>query len=129
MSGPYTLIVKDGSGNTQTINLTPPVGVATGANSLPVVVASDQAAIPVRDGNSASISTLTLVTPSDSTTLTAPKLGITIITTVAGNVALGFANSMVIIVPVVAGVTILPFSPTLVKTTGTTATATYYLNN
>lgn len=42
-----TIVVKDGNGASQTINTTPNGGQTTGANSLPVIVASDQSAIPV----------------------------------------------------------------------------------
>jgi hypothetical protein len=39
--------VKDASGSTQTVQTLPAVGQSTGANSLPVVLASDQSAVPV----------------------------------------------------------------------------------
>jgi hypothetical protein len=39
--------VKDGSGNLQTVQTLPAAGQTTSANSLPVVLASDQSAVPV----------------------------------------------------------------------------------
>lgn len=39
--------VKDANGVTQTINSLPSLGQATSANSLPVVLASDQSALSV----------------------------------------------------------------------------------
>ena len=45
--------------------------------------------------------------------------------TAAGNVALTFTDSTVLVVPVLAGLTILPWAVTAINTSGTTATATY----
>lgn len=42
-----TITVKDATGNNQTINTINPNGLTTAANSQPVVIASDQAAVPV----------------------------------------------------------------------------------
>ena len=41
-----SVTVKDSTGATQTVNTLPALGQTTGANSLPVVVASDQGAVP-----------------------------------------------------------------------------------
>lgn len=45
--------------------------------------------------------------------------------TVAGNVAVTFADNSVLVIPVPTGLTILPWAVTAVNTSGTTATATY----
>ncbi len=45
--------------------------------------------------------------------------------TVAGNVAVTFTDSTILVIPVIAGLTILPWAITAVNTSGTTATATY----
>ena len=85
--------------------------------------------LPAADANSAAITAPGAVTPSDSAAFTAPRLGLTLLVTVAGNVAMAFGNGATIVVPVLAGVNVLPFAPVQIKATGTTATATYFLNN
>jgi len=45
--------------------------------------------------------------------------------TVAGNVSVTFTDSTTLVIPVIAGLTILPWAVTAVNTSGTTATATY----
>ena len=85
--------------------------------------------LPAADANSAAISALIPVTPSDTATFAAPRLGLTLLVTAAGYVALSFANGTTLVVPVAAGLNVLPFAPTQIKATGTTATATIYLNN
>ena len=51
-----SIVVIDGNGNTQTVQSLPPVGQATGANSLPVVIASDQTlAVSVSNVGSAAV--------------------------------------------------------------------------
>lgn len=42
-----TIVVKDGNGALQTINIQPALGQATQVNSLPVTIASDQTAVPI----------------------------------------------------------------------------------
>lgn len=85
--------------------------------------------LPSADANNAAISALTLVTPNDTAMFAAPRLGLTVLVTTAGYVALTFANGTALVVPVAAGLNVLPFAPTQIKATGTTATATIYLNN
>ena len=85
--------------------------------------------LPAADANSAAISAPTVVSPSDSATFAAPRLGLTLLVTVAGNVAMAFGNGAALVVPVVAGLNVLPFAPVQIKATGTTATATFFLNN
>ena len=85
--------------------------------------------LPAADANSAAIAAPTVVSPSDSATFAAPRLGLTLIVTVAGNVALAFGNGVSFVVSVVAGLNVLPFAPVQIKATGTTATATFFLNN
>jgi hypothetical protein len=79
------------------------------------------------DGYTAPIAAPVIVTPSDGATFTVPDLGIHVVATVAGNVAFGFANGTVMILPVAVGLTFLHIAPNQIKSTGTTATATYYL--
>jgi len=55
----------------------------------------------------------------------APGRSILIDATAAGNVSLTFFDGSTLVVPVNAGITILPFAVTAVNTSGTTATATY----
>ena len=85
--------------------------------------------LPSADANSATIAAPTLVTPSDTATFAPPRLGLTLLVTAAGYVALTFANGTALVLPVAAGLSILPFAPTQIKATGTTAAATIYLNN
>ena len=85
--------------------------------------------LPAADANSAAIAAPGAVTPSDSATFAAPRLGLTLLVSVAGNVALAFGNGATMVVPVLAGVNVLPFAPVQIKATGTTATAMYFLNN
>lgn len=90
---------------------------------------SAQQGLSFADVNSAAIWAPSIISASDSAFFPPPVLGLTVIATVAGNVALSFPNGTTMSVPVAIGLTILPFAPQQVLATGTTATATYYLNN
>jgi len=46
-----SITVKDGNGNSQTVNTLPGLGQAASANSLPVVIASDQGTVPTTQAN------------------------------------------------------------------------------
>ena len=54
-----------------------------------------------------------------------PQRGLRIVCTVAGNVALKFADDTTDIMPIEVGLTVLPYAVKTVLATGTTATATY----
>ena len=103
--------------------------MAFGAIGSDAVAVDPTHPLPAADANSAAIAAPSPVTPSDSATFTAPRLGLTLLVTVAGNVAMAFGNGTAIVVPVLAGVNVLPFAPVQIRATGTTATATYFLNN
>lgn len=103
--------------------------MAFGAIGSDAVAVDPAHPLPAADANSAAIAALTQVTPSDSATFAAPRLGLTLIVTVAGNVAMAFGNGAAFAVPVVAGLNVLPFAPVQIKATGTTVTATFFLNN
>lgn len=99
---------------------------AIGSDAIPV---DGSHPLPAADCNSAPIAAPTVVTPSDSATFASPRLGLTVLVSAIGNVAIGFANGASMILPLGIGINLLPFAPVSIKATGTTATATYFLNN
>lgn len=90
---------------------------------------SARQAAPIADINSAAIAEPVLVVPDDTATFAPPGLGLTIIASGAGNLAIKFHNAVTLTIPIAVGLTILPFSPQQVLATGTTLTGSIYLNN
>jgi hypothetical protein len=64
------------------------------------------------------------LTASNSATFTVGRY-LAIVCTVAGNVKIGFTGGSSITIPVVVGLTLLPWAVNQIYVTGTTATATY----
>jgi hypothetical protein len=52
----------------------------------------------------------------------APRRGVALVTTVAGNVAVKLANNSVFVFPVPTGLSVLPFAAKAILSSGTTAT-------
>lgn len=77
---------------------------------------------PVVDASAASVTGRVPLTVG--TAVTAGR-ALCVICSVAGNVAVTFANASIGIYPVALGMTVFPFAATQVNTSGTTATATY----
>lgn len=96
MAQQYTLTVTPGSG--ATINTLPPTGQAVSAQSLPVVVASDQSAIPVL-GERPWEAALTIVRPANVTPYAAGQLVSTATTGLVVLPALqtGFPNQRLVV--------------------------------
>ena len=118
-----TLAVVDGTGAQRTINTTPFAGQTTSANSLPVVIASDQSAVAVSDAQSAPFAGAVAMTVGN--TFTAQR-SVGVLCTVAGNVQMQFPDGSSLTLPVTVGWQMFPFACTQIVTAGTTATATYY---
>lgn len=107
----------------------PLTAIGFGAIGSDAVAVDGTHPLPAADLNSAAVAVPAIVTPSDSATFTAPRLGLTVLVTVSGNVAISFANGVSMTLPLTAGINLLPFAPVQIKATGTTATAAYFLNN
>lgn len=95
----FTIQVIDGEGVLQTINYLPPTGQVPAASSLPVVIASDQSALPVTTtGSATSTGATNQVSVASTATVilgsNALRKGANIVNDGTATIFLGFTSSV-----------------------------------